>query len=188
MRYTALLLLLTAAACTGDTRRAARQFGVADSGIPTPPPPPFEAPDSWDTVRLASGVSFRQPGGFTFGLSGARLSCDANTPPADSAVLPREVALPFPMTLTTRKGLVGPIAYANGFTIDSTDIAEHGGAEAPSIRRGEGWLLLHGKRMVFGASRHPDGCQIIWAARGVEINPDTLALVMGTVRFGAPAP
>ena len=192
MRY-ALVLLALSAACSDfkmqreaeAKRRAEFQKSVApDSGVATPEPK-FEAPDDWETVRLAMGGYFRQPEGFTFGLRGAVLGCDY-APPADSAVLPKDIAMPFPMTLTTRKGQIGEIAYANGFTIDSTDIAEHGSKETPAMRRGEGFLLLSGRRMVFGATRHPHGCMIIWAARGVQVNPDTMALVMSTVRFGAP--
>lgn len=185
-----VLALAFVAACGNDTRRQRDAFLAAhpDSGVATPPPPPFEAPDAWETVRLASGVTFQQPVGFTFGLGGARILCDASTPGADSAVFPRDVAMSWPLMLTTRRGLVGQIAYTNGFTVDSTDIAEHGVSDPPAIRRGEGFLLLKGERRIFGATRHPDGCNIVWAARGFDVNADTLQLVMGTVRFGAAAP
>lgn len=184
MRRAPLLLLL---ACGPDP---AKEFkALPDSGVAPPPPPPFEAPDTWEQVNLPSGIQFRQPHGFTFGLGRANLACNADTPPADSAVYPKDMAMRWPLTLSMRRGTVSKIAFTNGFTIDSTDIAEHGGdADAPTIHRGEGWILFSGKNVLFGAVRHPEGCQIIWAARGIEIDSDTLGMVMSTVRFGAPEP
>ncbi len=187
MRTAPFLLFFALAAC-GDAKPTREFVPLPDSGFQPAPTPPFEAPESWEVVQLKSGVEFRQPEGFTFGLGGANLECNAQTPAADSAVFPKDVAMRWPLALMMRRGTVSRIAFANGFTIDSTDIAEHGGAagaDAPTIRRGDGWMLLSGKRVLFGATRYREDCQIIWAARGFEIDADTLGMVMSTVRFGA---
>src|SRR5690242_7407779 len=140
-RVLAAVLMLTA--CFGEPKRRVQFKDIADSnGVPTPPPPPFQAPDEWETVTLRNGMTFRQPEAFTFGLGGARLRCDEETPGADSAVFPRDVHMTWPLTLSMRRGDLARIAFNNGFTIDSTEMAEHGTSEVPVVRRGEGWFLL----------------------------------------------
>jgi len=147
-------------------------------------------PESWDTVTNPNGIQFRQPAGFTFGLDAARLdSCDANTPAADSAIFDKTFLERWPLTLAVRRGDVNRIASTNGFTLDSTDVATHeGGGGATTMRTGEGWLLLSGRtaagiNVLFAAVRVPGGCHLIWAARGAELNADTLALVLSSVRL-----
>jgi hypothetical protein len=193
-RLTLYLLVATSiAACTADapgsSRRRSRAPNAAevDSGIPGEVRQSFVAPESWDTVTNASGLTFRQPREFTTGLGSARLGgCGAATPGAEVPVLDKGFLERWPLTLGMRRGDVNQIASANGFTIDSTDVATHDG-EGTRLRTGEGWTLLSGRSngvtVLFAAVRHPAGCHLIWAARGAELNTDTLGMVLATVRF-----
>lgn len=185
MRTPLTLFLAAAIACGGGASDSPRRtFKEATDTMYVPPPAPtFTVPDDWETVQLPNGVTFKQPPAFT-AVGAARLACDANTPDFDRPVMPTDETMPWPLTLNVRRGQLGKIAYTNGFTLDSTDIAEHHEAAPPKVYRGEGYLLLRGTRLTFGAVRHAAGCYIIWAARGLDINADTLGKVMGTVRSG----
>ncbi len=147
-------------------------------------------PETWDTVTNPSGLQFRQPPGFTFGLDAVRLDhCDANTPGADSAIFDKTFLERWPLTLAVRRGDVNQIARTNGFTLDSTDVATHeSGGGSTTMRTGEGWLVLSGRTdkditVLFAAKRLPGDCHLIWAARGAGLNPDTLGMVLSTVRL-----
>ncbi|HYC52525.1 MAG TPA: hypothetical protein VEB19_15540 [Gemmatimonadaceae bacterium] len=171
-------------------RRAAKTVDRTDTSLPMDVKVAFEPPSSWERVKLPTGLEFSQPPGFTI-VNGPAIVCDARTLPGDSSVLRTELAERWPLTLAMRRGDLAQIARANGFTLDSTDIAAHGQqpGDTTIVRRGEGWLLLYGRtaaRPLLATVRAPDGCSLVWAARGSEINVDTLGLVMATVRYGAP--
>ena len=150
----------------------------------------FEAPVTWDSVINPRGMIFRQPAGFTVGLDAVPLeSCNDSTPPADSAIFDKTFMERWPLTLAMRRGDVNQIARANGFTLDSTEVGTHESAGgSTTVRRGEGWILLSGETanqvsVLFAAVRHPAGCQLVWASRGTVLHPDTLGMVLSTVRF-----
>lgn len=151
-----------------------------------------EIPATWDSVVNPSGVTFRQPHGFTFGLDAVRLDrCGPGTPGADSAIFDKTFLERWPLTLAMRRGDVNRIASTNGFTLDSTDIATHEGGNSTTVRSGKGWVLLSGRtakgtNVLFAAKRLPGDCYLVWAARGPELDPDTLALVLSSVRYTAP--
>lgn len=188
----ALILVPACAACFGYDAPAKKRKSTAqvDSTIPGELQVPFVAPAHWEHIKLPSGLEFSQPPGFAVGVNDAAIGlCDASTRPATSAVLNLSLSSHWPLTLGMRRGDRARIAYANGFTLDSTDIAAHGHkAESTRVRRGEGWILLSAPGTLFGAVRTPGGCDLVWAARGANINVDTLGLVISTVRFGAPSP
>lgn len=147
-------------------------------------------PEAWDTVTNPNGLLFRQPPGFTYGLDAVRLDrCDATTPRADSAIFDKTFLERWPLTIAVRRGNVNQIARTNGFTLDSTDLATHeSGGGGTTMRTGEGWLVLSGRTasditVLFAAKRLPGDCHLIWAARGAELDPDTLGMVLSTVRF-----
>ncbi|MEX2177297.1 MAG: hypothetical protein WD801_01210, partial [Gemmatimonadaceae bacterium] len=198
MRKSVLLLILSAAACgppdRSRTRELPAQEAQVDRGAPVSTREAFVAPDSWERVVHPAGLHFLQPVGFTFGLQAARIQeCDEHTPRADSPVLDRGFLELWPLTIAMRRGDVNEIARTNGFTLDSTKISVHeGGGDETTVRRGEGWLLLSGRAdrttVLFAANRAPGGCYLIWAARGSDLDPDTLGLVLSTLRFGAPPP
>jgi len=153
----------------------------------------FEAPASWDTVRLSRGVVFHQPPKYGLGLSDATLtSCDSATP-ADVPMFDATISDRWPLTLALRKGDLNRRARANGFVLDSTVIATQGqpAGDSTTLRRGEGWMLLagrtvsHGRMLpvLFGTVRYPGGCYLVMAARGVEISVDTLGMVLSTIRY-----
>lgn len=183
------VLLLVALACTSDAPR--RRRTVTDDPTLSPFPrevrTPFVAPASWERIKLPIGIEFSQPAGFTIGLNDALLGpCDSTTLPADSAVFQRSLGDRWPLTLAMRRGELARMAFANGFTIDTTEISAHGQqGDSTRVRRGEGWILLSGGGSLFATVRSPGGCHLVWAARGLEINVDTLGLVISTVRFGA---
>lgn len=188
--------IAVAAACGPDRSRQRSRSADADDpaevdpALPTTVRPEFEVPADWETVSNPAGLYFHQPRGFTFGLDAARLhECNASTPRAEVPVLDRGFLEEWPLTMAMRRGDLNQIARTNGFTLDSTDVASHEGG-GTTVKRGEGWLLLSGRSEVaaitFGAVRAPGGCYLVLAARGMEINPDTLGLVLGTLRFGAP--
>jgi hypothetical protein len=205
MRAISLVLLLVLG-CGDDGRgsqadRGRRRAitGRRDSAIPKDVIVPFEVPANWDTVKLSRGAEYRQPPGFTRSLNDRDAGdCDSRTLPADSAILRTELLRRWPLTLAMRRGDLTRLAAVNGFKLDSTAIGTHGQREGDStrVRRGEGWLLLSGRSWVkndsvdvlFGAVRYPGGCYLVLAARGVEINVDTLGYVLGTLRFTAPIP
>ena len=147
---------------------------------------PFTPPASWEHVQLDAGLEFRQPRGFSV-VNAPAIRCDGNTLPDSVPVLNTAISDRWPLTLAMRRGDLARIARANGFTIDSTDIAAHGQrpGDTTLVRRGEGWLLLSGRAAgtMLAAVRAPNGCHLLWAARGPAINVDTLGLVLGTVRF-----
>lgn len=204
MRATPFLLLLLLLACdqpqTERARRTRTSFGVrVDSVIPPDRTIPFEIPASWETVKLASGVQYHQPPGFALGLNDNMVGgCNAQTYPVDSAVLHTAFANRWPLTLAMRRGDLNRLARVNGFILDSTIITTSGqrAPDSTRVRQGEGWLLASGRTWVrndpvdilFGAVRYPGGCYLALAARGVDINIDTLGYVLGTVKFPAAAP
>ena len=153
----------------------------------------FEAPASWDTVRLSRGVMFRQPPKYGLGLSDATLtSCD-NATTADVPIFDATISDRWPLTLALRRGDLNRMARANGFVLDSTVIATQAQAPGDStiMRRGEGWMLLSGRtvsrgrplQVLFGTVRYPGGCYLVMAARGVDISVDTLGTVLSTIRY-----
>lgn len=204
VRATSLLLLLLLGCDQPQTEAArARRVRAPSSRTDTVIPPdrtiPFQVPASWETVKLASGVQYQQPPGFALGLNDNMVGgCNAQTYPVDSAVLHTAFSSRWPLTLAMRRGDLNRLALANGFVLDSTIIAIAGQRDPDSthIRRGEGWVLLGGHtwirndpvNVLFGALRYPGGCYLTLAARGVEINIDTLGYVLGTVKFPAGAP
>lgn len=151
---------------------------------------PFVPPAAWEHVRLADGLDFHQPRGFTI-VNGPAIHCDSTTLADSVPVLRTDLANTWPLTLAMRRGDLARIARANSFTIDSTDIAAHGERPGDStvVRRGEGWQLLSGRSngipVLLASVRAPNGCYLLWAGRGIQINVDTLGLVLGTVRFVA---
>ena len=198
MHRIALLALVTmVCACNeprpegpSTRRRATKAVDRTDTSLPMDVKVAFEPPASWERVRLPAGLEFSQPPGFTV-VNAPAVVCDATTMSADSSVLRTELSDRWPLTLAMRRGDLARIARVNGFTIDSTDIAAHGQqpGDTTIVRRGEGWLLLYGRtaaRPLLATVRAPDGCSLVWAARGNVINVDTLGLVLGTVRFGTP--
>jgi hypothetical protein len=184
------ILLFAVAACFGYDTPAKKRRTTADSGIPGELQKPFVAPAHWDHIQLPSGLEFSQPAGFTIGVNDGSVGlCDASTKPAEVPVLALQISQRWPLTLAMRRGDRGKIAYANGFTLDTSDIAAHGQSAAVTrVRRGEGWILLSAPGTLFGAVKTPGGCDLVWAARGVNINVDTLGLVISTVRFAASPP
>lgn len=150
----------------------------------------FQPPASWERVHLPEGVEFRQPPRFTI-VNAPEIRCDSTTLADSVPVLRTELSDRWPLTLAIRRGDLARIARANSFTIDSTDIAAHRqrAGDTTLVRRGEGWLLLSGHssgtRVLLASVRAPNGCHLLWAGRGVDINADTLGLVLGTVRFVA---
>lgn len=204
-RFVSTALLAVLLACdqpqTEAAQRARARAAVrVDSAIPPDVIIPFEPPPSWEHVRLSSGIEYRQPPGFGLGLDDASLpGCDSTTPRADSAVLLTAFGERWPLTLAMRRGDLTRLAYVNGFTLDSVVIGTHGErperGDSTRLRRGEGWQLLSGRTtarngapldVLLGTVRYPGGCYLVVAARGIEINADTLGLVLSTVRFGAP--
>lgn len=168
-------------------RRAAKADDRTDTTLPMDVRVAFTAPAAWEQVRLDAGLEFRQPRGFTV-VNAPAIRCDANTPPDSVPVLNTAISNRWPLTLAMRRGDLARIARANGFTIDSTDIAAHGQrpGDTTLVRRGEGWLLLNGRgagNPLLATVRAPNGCHLLWASRGTDINVDTLGLVLGTVRF-----
>jgi hypothetical protein len=151
---------------------------------------PFLPPASWEHVRLPEGLEFRQPPGFTI-VNAPVIRCDSTTMADSVPVFRTALSDRWPLTLTMRRGDLARIARANSFTIDSTDIAAHRqrAGDTTLVRRGEGWLLLSGRStgtpVLLAAVRAPNGCHLLWAGRGVDIDADTLGLVLGTVRFVA---
>lgn len=169
-------------------RRPAKVDDLTDTSLKMDVRVAFTPPATWQRVQLASGLEFQQPPGFTV-VNAPAIRCDANTPPEETAVLDTNISRRWPLTLAMRRGDLARIARANGFTIDSTDIAAHGQqpGDTTLVRRGEGWLLLDGRDaagpVLLASVRAPDGCYLLWAARGMTISVDTLGLVLGTVRF-----
>ena len=149
---------------------------------------PFQPPGGWDHVRLPAGLEFRQPPGFTV-VNAPAIRCDESTSADSVSVLRTDLSSRWPLTLAMRRGDLARIARANGFTIDSTEVAAHGQqpGDTTLVRRGEGWTLLSGRSaettVLLAAVRAPNGCYLLWAGRGVNIDVDTLGLVLGTVRF-----
>jgi hypothetical protein len=198
MHRIALLTLLTALCACNEPRpegpsarrRVTKAVDRTDTSLPMDIKVAFQPPPSWERVKLPAGLEFSQPPGFTV-LNAPAVVCDATTMAADSSVLRTELSDRWPLTLAMRRGDLARIARANGFTIDSTDIAAHGQqpGDTTIVRRGEGWLLLYGRtaaRPLLATVRAPDGCSLVWAARGNAINVDTLGLVLGTVKFATP--
>ena len=191
-RAAVLAVLIACSACGSDRprRQRAPDLPEVDSVAPTSTREALDVPENWQRVTHPVGLYFYQPPGFTFGLDAARLNdCDANTPSADVPVLDRGFLEVWPLTLAMRRGDVNQIARTNGFTLDSTEVASHEGG-GTTVRRGEGWLLLSGRTDVasitFASVRAPGGCYLIWAARGMDINADTLGMVLSTLKFGSP--
>lgn len=193
-RAIACAIILGLAACSsGDSASRRRRSDTAapvDSVIPADVRRASIVPAEWDTVVNASGMAFRQPRNFTIGLDAVRLGrCNDSTPQADTPVFDKTFMERWPLTLAMRKGDVTRIARTNGFTLDSTEVGTHESAGgSTTVKRGEGWILLSGETVaripvLFAAVRHPAGCHLIWAARGADLDPDTLGMVLGTVRF-----
>jgi hypothetical protein len=172
-------------------RREVKAEDRTDASLPMDVRVDFVPPASWERVQLSNGVEFRQPAGFTI-VNAPSVSCHADTPPADVPILRTEIAERWPLTLAMRRGDLADIARANGFTIDSTDIAAHGQhpGDTTVVRRGEGWMLLSGRSgtPVLLASVRAQDCYLLWAARGMTINVDTLALVLRTVQVAPISP
>lgn len=168
-------------------RRAAKADDRTDTTLPMDVRVPFTPPAAWEHVQLDAGLEFHQPRGFTV-VNAPAIRCDANTLADSVPVLNTGISDRWPLTLAMRRGDMARVARANGFTIDSTDIAAHGQrpGDTTVVRRGEGWLLLNGRgggNPLLAAVRAPNGCHLLWASRGTEISVDTLGLVLGTVRF-----
>lgn len=195
LRALVLLGILATAACESDIERQnrmrrSRGEKTADTVLPRDQRVPFEPPASWEHVALPAGLEFRQPPNFTV-VNAPTIICDATTLPDSVPVLNTQFSSRWPLTLAMRRGDMARIARANGFTIDSTEIATHGQKPGDStiVRRGEGWMLLNGRSdvsVLLASVRAPNGCYLLWAGRGIDINADTLGFVLGTVRFGAP--
>lgn len=167
-------------------RRAPKADDRTDTTLAMDVRVPFTPPATWERVQLA-GLEFRQPRGFSV-VNAPAIRCDASTRADSVPVLNTAISDRWPLTLAMRRGDLARIARANGFTIDSTDIAAHGQrpGDTTLVRRGEGWLILNGRAatsMLLASVRAPNGCHLLWASRGTEINVDTLGLVLGTVRF-----
>jgi hypothetical protein len=185
-----------------DNAAARAAAARRDSVIPPDVIIRFEPPPSWESVKLSTGIEYRQPPGFGLRINDASLTaCDTTTTRADTPVLQTAFAERWPLTLAVRRGDLTRLAYVNGFTLDSVVIGTHGErperGDTTRLRRGEGWQLLTGRTtarsgepldILLGTVRYPGGCYLVVAARGVEINADTLGMVLSTVRFGAPPP
>jgi hypothetical protein len=194
MRPALLALIVFALGCSvgGDSSRRRRSDTAAPVDTTYRPnvKERFEAPAEWDSVANPRGMIFRQPAGFTVGLDAVPLEpCNANTPPADSAIFDKTFMVRWPLTIAMRRGDVNRIARTNGFTLDSTEVGTHESSGGrTTVKRGEGWVLLSGETansvsVLFAAVRHPAGCHLVWASRGAELDPDTLGMVLSTVRF-----
>lgn len=199
-----LLLLLPLVACDQPQTEAARARRVrsasvrTDSTIPPDRGIPFAPPASWETVKLASGVQYQQPPGFALGLNDNMVGgCNPQTLTADSAILRTAMSNRWPLTLAMRRGDLNRLARVNGFVLDTTIVSTQGQRDnSTRIRRGEGWILLSGRTWVrddpvdvlFGALRYPGGCYLSLAARGVEIDIDTLGYVLSTLKFPPAGP
>lgn len=191
-----LVVLSVTVGCFGYDKPPPRKRSTvaarADSAVPIPGElqRAFVAPAHWEQVNLPSGLQFSQPPGFTIGVSdGAVGLCDTTTLPGNRPVLALAFSQRWPLTVRMRRGERAAIARANGFVLDSTEIvAIEQPAVSTKVRHGEGWILVSVPGSLFGAVRHPNGCQLVWVAHGTSINVDTLGLVLGTVRFGAPSP
>jgi hypothetical protein len=189
----AMLILLAVLACYDQPavrrRRPAEQRRDTAVPIPGELQHAFVPPPEWERIILASGLQFSQPRGFTVGVTDNAVGlCDENTRAGDVPVLATDLANRWPLTVRMRRGERADIARANGFILDSTEIVAVGQtAERTRVRHGEGWILVSAPGSLFGAVRHPAGCQLVWAARGTDINLDTLGFVIASVRFGSPA-
>jgi hypothetical protein len=185
------LLLLAVAACYDQPAVRRRPTARADTVIPIRGElqQAFVPPPEWERIKLASGLQFSQPRGFTVGITDNAIGlCDENTPAGNVPVLATAFSEHWPLTVRMRRGERADIARANGFVLDSTEIVAVGQTpERTKVRRGEGWILLSAPGSLFGELRHPGGCQLVWAARGIDINLDTLGYVIASVRFGAPS-
>jgi hypothetical protein len=188
------LILLAVLACYEQPppkRRPPRQAGQPDTTVPIPGElqRAFVPPPEWERISLASGLEFSQPRGFMVRVTDNAVGlCDENTRGGNEPVLDTTFAAHLPLTVRMRRGERADIARANGFVLDSTEITAIGqSAEKTRVRHGEGWILLSAAGSLFGAVRHPGGCQLVWAARGTEINLDTLGYVIASVRFGTPS-
>lgn len=190
-----VLFLVTLAVLACDTRSAAERRArrtktedLTDKTLPMDARIPFVPPVTWEHVRLPEGLDFRQPPGFTI-VNAPAIRCDSTTLADTLPVLRTDLSGSWPLTLAMRRGDLARIGRANGFTLDSTDIAAHGqqSGDTTVVRRGEGWMLLSGKSggtsVMLASVRAPNGCYLLWASRGFEIDVDTLGLVLGTVRF-----
>jgi hypothetical protein len=193
MHRTILVLLALAMACSNDAPRKRRRADTAapvDTMAAMDVRRTFETPPDWEEVTNPSGLTFRQPENFTLGLGATAIQqCSDSTPQADVPIFDKTFMERWPLTLAMRRGDVNRIARTNGFTLDSTEVGTHestGGST--TVKRGEGWLLLSGESantvsVLFAAVRHPAGCHLVWASRGAELDPDTLGMVLTTVRF-----
>lgn len=198
-RLVACLLLLAACSPAPARDERPRRRGTQSAAVdPTKPAPAevqvaFEAPATWDSVRLSRGMEFHQPPGYGLGISDATLTeCDSATG-ADTPVFDQSISDRWPLTLALRKGDVNRMARANGFVFDSTKIATVAQPPGDSvrIRRGEGWMLASGRTLshgaplsvLFGTVRYPGGCYLVLAARGVDVSVDTLGMVLSTIRY-----
>jgi hypothetical protein len=194
MRQAVLLVIALSLACSadnaGDRRRRRDTAAKVDTVIPTESRQSFVPPAGWDSVVNPRGLVFVQPPGFTVGLDATPLErCGDATPAADVPIFDKTFMERWPLTMAMRRGDVNRIARANGFTLDSTEVATHeSSGGSTTVQRGEGWVLLSGESangvsVLFAAVRHPAGCHMVWAARGADLNPDTLGMVLSTVRF-----
>lgn len=175
-------------------KRPAQNAERPDSFAPAAIQQAFEPPANWEAVRLSRGLRYSQPPGFGLGLSDATLAeCDSTTTGADTPVFDRAISDRWPLTLALRRGDVNRMARANGFVLDSMEIAaigQHAG-DSVLVRRGEGWMLASGRttsngaplEVLFGTVRYPGGCYLVLAARGVDISVDTLGMVLSTIRY-----
>ena len=190
MRRAAFFLLMVMACYDQPAARRRRAAAGADTAAPIPGElqRPFTPPPEWEMVTLPSGLEFSQPRGFTVGLTDNAVGlCDANTRADSVPVLAEGFGGRWPLTVRMRRGERNAIARANGFILDSTEIVAVGQTpERTKVRHGEGWILVSAPGSLFGAVRHPGGCQLVWAARNTEISLDTLGLVIASVRFGQP--
>lgn len=190
-----VLVLATLIALACDTRsaaerreRRAKPEDLTDKTLPMDARVPFVPPATWEHVRLPVGLDFRQPPGFTI-VNAPAIRCDSTTLADTLPVLRTDLSGSWPLTLAMRRGDLARIGRANGFILDSTDIAARGQqpGDTTIVRRGEGWMLLSGKSdgtsVMLASVRAPNGCYLLWAGRGFDINVDTLGLVLGTVRF-----
>ena len=184
----ALLACDTRSAAERRADRRTKAADLTDKTLAMDVRVPFRPPAAWDHVRLPAGLEFRQPSGFTI-VNAPVIRCDENTLHDSVSVLRSDLSDRWPLTLAMRRGDLARIARANHFTIDSTDIAAHAqrAGDTTLVRRGEGWMLLSGNssgtNVLLASVRAPNGCYLLWAGRGFDIDVDTLGLVLGTVRF-----
>ncbi|HJQ19189.1 MAG TPA: hypothetical protein VJ867_02500 [Gemmatimonadaceae bacterium] len=174
-------------------RATATKTARVDSAIPAEFQTSFQAPASWDTVRLSRGLVYHEPPRFGLGLSDATLTDCDSAPSADVPVFNQTIADRWPLTLALRRGDQNIMARANGFVLDSVRPVALGQSAGDSlrIRRGEGWMLASGRTqshgtpldILFGTVRYPGGCYLVLAARGVDISVDTLGMVLSTIRY-----